>query len=284
MGQMQNIRSHIKSIESTQQITQSMRLVSSSKVHTARRHMESSQPFFQHMIKNVQSLVSGFPGSQHRYLQPREVKTSGIIAIASDRGLCGGYNVSIVRETRELIESLPADYKLITVGTQLWDRFRRQDILIEQGFHGISEKPYFEDAKEIAEIALAMYDLGEIDEIYLVHTQFVTMISQQTAVAKVLPIPMEQTDSLEDVYCEPSVGAVLDSIIPMYVSAYLYGAMAESSVCEQSARIVSMDAATRNSQEMIEQLTLEYNKARQAAITQELTEIVSGANALEEEE
>lgn len=280
MANMQNIRSRMRSIESTRQITQSMRMVSSSKVQGARRHMESSQPFFEETVAHVQDIVSQFPGSTHRYLQPRKVKTTGIIAIASDRGLCGGYNVSVVRETRELIQSLE-DYRLITVGSQLWDRFRRQGIEIARGFHGISETPFFEDVMDVSEYTMRLFDAEEIDEIYLVHTQFISMIEQQTAVAKVLPILQTTTDSLEDIYCEPQVDRVLDSIVPLYVSAYLYGAMTEAAVCEQAARIQSMDAATRNSDEMLELLELEYNKARQAAITQELTEIVAGANALE---
>lgn len=279
MESIQLIKNRISSIASTKQITQSMRLVSTAKVKKARNRMDANAPFLAQAKRLMHIAQQGMGGMSHPYLTPRTVQRSAVIFISSDRGLCGGYTINVGKEAVALATELE-QVRLITVGTKAFDycRRRRKDD-IARTFQGISENPFVADAADIAQVALDWFHSGEVDQIYLVSTHFENMLVQEPQRVRLLPLPAVEEDSpfLE---CEPGEAAYLEKVVPFYLTACIYGAMLESSVCEQSARITSMDSAVKNSSEMIDNLTLRYNQARQGAITQELIEIVSGAGAV----
>lgn len=282
MESIQLVKTRIKSIKNTRQITQSMRLVSTSKVQKARARMLANSTFLEEGRRLVRIAQSGLDNSLHPFLQQRPETQSAVIVISSDRGLCGGYSSNVGKEAMLLVdESGPA--RIITVGAKARDYCRRRrELNIAHSFTGVSENPFFEDAREIADLALGWYASGEVGQIYMVYTEFKSMLHQTPRRVKLLPLePLPADFPKERVQCEPDADTFLATVVPFYLYVQLYGAMLESSVCEQSARIASMDAAVKNSDEMIESLTLQYNQARQGTITQELIEIVSGASAVQ---
>lgn len=281
MESIQDIRTRLKSIASTQQITQSMRLVSQAKVQRARQKMDQNRPFFEQISRTMNDLGCNSVGSKHPYLLEREKNRSLIIVISSDRGLCGGYNINICKEAIALAKRL-GEVEFITIGSKVREYCRRRKKSIHKSYQSISENPFYADAKEIADLALELYNSGQIDQLYLVYTQYVSMLTLTPKSVRLLPLTVpEQTEKPALMRYEPGEENFLGSVTPMYLSAYIFGALLESAACEQASRITSMDAAVKNSTEMIDSLTLQYNRVRQGAITQELTEIVGGANALE---
>lgn len=283
MESIQAIKNRIDSIGSTRQITQSMRLVSSAKVQKVRNRMASNRPFLESVLTLADVAVEGLAGTTHPYSTPRPVQKSAVIIISGDRGLCGGYNVNAGREAIKLLRSI-GDAQLITVGVKAWDLFRRRrKTPIMKSFNGVSENPFYDDAREIAATVLDWYNKGEVDQVYVVYTRFQSMLVQIPTAKKLLPLepPAEAPSGVRSIVrCEPGGEDFIDQVVPFYLSSFLFGAMLESSACEQSARITSMDAAVKSSNEMIDSLTLLYNQARQTAITQEIIEIVGGAGAV----
>lgn len=284
MESLQLIKNRIQGIGSTRQITQSMRLVSTSKVQRARTRMTENRPFLEEARQLVQIAGKSLGGSRHRYLAdpPTEANRAAVMVISGDRGLCGGYNMNVVREATALIKTI-GDARIVTVGVKARDYLRRRyRDKVAHSFIGISENPFPDDAREIAAILLDWFHSGEVDKVYVVYTRFESMLAQTPLVEQLLPlaIPEPEAPSPSLTRCEPDGEAFLAQAVPFYLSAFLYGAILESSACEQSARIISMDSAVKNADEMIESLTLLYNQARQGAITQELIEIVGGANAV----
>ncbi len=284
-----DIKRKIKSVNSTRQITKAMELVSTAKLKANRRRFDSTKPFFDKTFNTINDIFKNEKSLNHPMVNPREVKSSLIIMITGDRGLCGGYNVNILRETERLMSGLK-DVKLITVGKKAKDYFSRRNYDITQSFEGISEKPDKKDAKAISDKAIEMFRNEEVDEIYIVSTEMVSTISQVAGHIKLVPMSFDSVQDTEDKVEEskrrnlttysPSAEAVLDTIIPMYVNSTILGALIESSCAEQAARRNAMENASDNAKEMIDSLSLTYNQARQAAITQEITEIVGGASAL----
>jgi F-type H+-transporting ATPase subunit gamma len=285
MASMRAIKRRIRSISSTQQITRAMNLVAASKLTRAKAQLESIRPFYNETRRVVGDVVRNLTSRDNQYLVQRQVNHTGVIVITGDRGLCGGYNVNVSKRAMELIEE-KGNEQLIPVGSNARDYFRRRKKNIIRTYQGISEAPYYEDASEIGGMASELFNSGEVDEVYLVYTEFVTTLTHTPKAIKLLPIEPEAEPESEDrgaagMSFEPNEAAFLDYVIPKYLSTLIYGAMVESAACEQGARMASMDNATKNSTELINRLSLQYNRARQDAITQELTEIVSGANALE---
>ncbi len=283
-----DIKRKIKSVNSTRQITKAMELVSTAKLKANRRRFDSTKPFFDKTFNTIHDIFKNEKNLNHPMINPREVKSSLIIMITGDRGLCGGYNVNILRETERLMSGLN-EVKLITVGKKAKDYFSRRNYDIVQSFEGISEKPEKKDAKAISDKAIEMFKNEEVDEIYIVSTEMVSTISQIAGHIKLVPMSFDLADNADEVEDNkrhnittytPSVEAVLDTIIPMYVNSTILGSLIESSCAEQAARRNAMENASDNAKEMIESLSLTYNQARQAAITQEITEIVGGASAL----
>ena len=243
---MKDIKLRIKSVESTMQITKAMELVASSKVRKAKLHAERTRPYFTTLYATLSDIAENNREFSSPYVQARPVTKTCYVLIAGDRGLAGGYGLPMLTQDYDLVEQVDLD-----------------------------------DCSAMAELLCKAFRNKEFDELNMAYTNFVSMLSQQPAVMKLLPLYYEQKqgsaqrDSLT--LFEPSSGAVFNAIVPEYVTGLLYGALAESEASEQSARRAAMDAASKNAGEMIESLSLHYNRARQAAITQEITEIVAGA-------
>ena len=277
------IKRKIRSVNSTMQITKAFELVSTAKLKRARDRMDIAKPYFDTIQKAVQDILQSDNQLQSQYISKGVSKNPLYIVITSDRGLCGGYNVNAVKKSIEAVQDKKAA-RFITVGK------KAHDILIQNGydvidsFLYISEKPEFGHAKQIARVAMDLFESGKVDSIQFVYTTFASTISQVATKIQLLPIEGAQTEKREQsttlVNYEPSIDEVLKYIIPKYIESTLYGGLIESSASEQAARRIAMENASDNAEEIIEDLTLFFNQARQAAITQELSEIVGGAEAL----
>lgn len=287
MASSRDIKRRIKSVHSTQQITKAMNLVAASKLQRARTRLDDTRPFFMATQNVIASIVSHASGISHPFLDKREVKKTAIIVMAGDRGLCGGYNSNISKAALEVIEK-SGDVSVVTIGSKPRDFFKRRQKNLIKEYTGISENPTYEEASSIGQFVLELYKNHEVDEIYLAYTSFKSVISHEPTVTRLLPVDTasivankeEEDSSRAIVNFEPSEETVLDYVIPKYINTVIFGALVESAACELGARMTSMDSATENAEEMIDDLTIQFNRARQGAITQELTEIVSGANAL----
>ncbi len=296
MASMRNIKRRIKSVSSTQQITKAMNLVSASKLQKAKTNLAATRPFFQETQRVIASIVTVSGGLKHKYLTKRdEVKNIGVILLSADRGLCGGYNSNVSKEAFALIQKKNeqgARESVIVSGNKGRDFLKRRGKNIIKNYTGISEAPTYQNAKEMGELAVAMYERGEIDEIHLVYTEFKSTLVHNPKAIQLLPISAdslmdlskeqtaEEKANLALMNYEPAEDEVLNYIVPKYINTVIFGALVESAACEEGARMTSMDTATENAEEMIDKLTLSFNRARQGAITQEITEIISGANAL----
>lgn len=282
-----DIKRKIKSVSNTRQITKAMELVSTAKLRKAKKKLDITKPYFDTVLETIKNIIKNEKNLKHKYLVDREVENSLFIVVTADRGLCGGYNTNVLKESVKQIEASNSNVKLITIGKQAKSFFEKSPHKIIKSFLGISEKPDFTDAKKMANIALKLQDEELIDEIYLVYTRMITSLSLEPTILKLLPVEVDtegeevKKDEMKDlVNYEPSAEVVLDFIIPKYIESVIFGALIESSAAEQSARRIAMENATDNADDLIDELSLTYNKARQAAITQEITEIVGGAEAL----
>ncbi len=281
MASLLDIKRRIKSVNSTMQVTKAMNLVASSKLTKARESFKDIKPFFDGTRQVIANIVGRVGITDNPFLQKREVKNTLVVTITGDRGLCGGYNSAVCKKAMEYISS---SAKVLTVGTKGRDYFKHRNVNIVKSYKDMSEKPQYTDASIIGKKVSELFLSGDIDEVYLVYTEYISTISNQPKAIKLLPLDpdsfkQDKTDTLS-IY-EPSEEEVLEYIVPKYINTILYGAMVESSVCELSSRMTAMDSATDNAADMIDTLNLHYNRARQGAITQEITEIVSGSNALE---
>ncbi len=282
MASMRDIKRRIKSVNSTQQITKAMNLVASSKLTRAKNRLMDTRPFFQETRKVIAGVVNGSKGISHPFLEQREVKKKAVILITGDRGLCGGYNANVSKAAMECVDDIN-NVSAVTVGSKGREFFKRRGVNILESYTGISENPSYSDALKIGQLALDLFTKGEADEVYLAYTEFISTLSSEPKLIKVLPVDVNEfTDDNTDseqaltIY-EPDEEAVLEYVIPKYVNTVIFGAMVESAVCELGARMTAMDSATENASEMIDTLNLLYNRARQGAITQEITEIVGGS-------
>ncbi len=276
MSSMRDIKRRIKSVNSTKQITNAMYLVASSKLNKAKNRLNSTRPFFNE-IKNVISDILSTSSINHPYLINKKANNTAVIVITGDRGLCGGYNANVNKLANTVIKS--SNDSVIAVGNKSNDFFKNRANII-QSFTNISEYPTYEDALKIGELAKSLFKDGKVDEIYLAYTEFVSTLVSKPTLVKLFPLDakdFETEKSKSSVIYEPDAETVLNYIIPKYVNTLIYGALVESAVCELGARMTSMDSATENAEKMMNSLSLIYNRARQTAITQEITEIVSGS-------
>ena len=278
-----DIKRKIRSVNSTMQITKAMELVSTAKLKRARNRMDITKPYFE----TIQSAVTDILGSDRsiktRYISDKEIVKTLYIVITSDRGLCGGYNANVIKKSLESVTN-KEDAQFLTIGRRGNDVLSRHDYNIIDSFLYISEKPEHIHASQISKIAIELYNKGEVDAIQLVYTRFASTISQVATALQLLPIERsefeESGELTEFINYEPSPEDVLRYIIPKYVESTIYGGLIESAASEQAARRVAMESASDNAEEIIDELVLFYNQARQAAITQEISEIVGGAEAL----
>lgn len=282
---MRDIKRRIKSVNSTKQITKAMELVASSKMKKARERLEKTRPYFNAVRDAVSDIVSNTKGVSNEFITPREIKNTAYIVISADRGLAGGYNANVIKAAAQHMEG-KENASVIAIGQKSRDFFRKRKYNLLGEFTHISEDPQYSDAQNVGRLSLDLYKQGLVDEVYLVYTEFLSTISYNPKVIKLLPLEpkeaevQEKTGSKELMSYEPSPEAVLSYLIPKYIDSTIYGTLIESSASYQSATKVAMENATDNAEEMIDKLQLQYNRARQASITQEITEIVGGAEAL----
>ena len=285
MASMRDIKRRKGSIQSTQQITKAMKLVSTVKLQKARNHAEQSNPYFNHMYQTVSSMLAHSGNINHPYLKAGDSKKKAVIAIASNRGLAGGYNSNIVKLITES-DMKKEDVEIYMIGRKAKETFVRKGYSIKEDYSDVIEGPTYEDAALISKEVLKTFTEGEIGEIYLAYTHFKNTVSHEPTLIKLLPVEIDDADSEAEadhdllMNYEPNEEEALNLIIPKYVTSLLYGALVEAVASENGARMQAMDSATSNADEMISDLTLKYNRARQGSITQELTEIIAGAEAI----
>lgn len=280
---MKEIKTRIKSVESTKQITKAMELVSSSKFRKAKERAESARPYFNTLYNTVQDIAKNTSNSRNIFLKERKVNNVCYIVIAGDRGLAGGYNSNILKAV--IAHNKLGTGKVITVGKKAKESLSKRGYEVIDYIESV-EKCVYEDANRVAQTAMEAYKNGEVDEVNLVYTEFISALSQEPKIVKLLPVTIDNTNTEKEVKKSkaavqylPSADAVLGYVLPKYVSGSVYGVIAESFASEQAARRTAMESATDNANEMISKLELVYNRARQAAVTQEISEIVGGAAA-----
>ncbi len=285
MPSLKDIRKRIASVKSTQQITKAMKMVAAAKLRRAQENITAARPYADKMREVIGSLSIRVNPHHHPLLVKREVKRREILMITSDRGLCGGYNQNIIREVTHLLRDTEegVEVQLNIVGRKGLDYFKRRDYPIRKEYKNILGDTDYKAAAEVGKDIVAAYEADELDELIMVYNHFRSAISQVVTVQKLLPIepiPVPEDAVVTEYIYEPSESAILNQLLPRYVQVQIYRAMLEALASEFGARMTAMESATNNASEMIDRLTLEMNRARQAAITKELMEIVGGAEAL----
>ena len=283
MASMRDIKRRKNSVTSTQQITKAMKLVSTVKLQKARAKAENTNPYTNHMYKTVSSMLAKSGNIIHPYLTPNESTKKAVIVITSNRGLAGGYNSNVVKLITES-EFEKSDLSIYALGSKGCDALARRGYNIVENFSDIMDGPTYVDAMNICRDVLDAFSKGEVGEIYLAYTHFKNTVTHVPTLIKLLPIDASEVEEVEEsnavMSFEPNTEEALELIIPKYLTSMIYGALVEAVASENGARMQAMDSATSNAEELINSLTLKYNRARQGAITQELTEIVAGANAI----
>jgi F-type H+-transporting ATPase subunit gamma len=288
-GQLRAIRRRIRSVQSTMKITRAMELISTSRVARAQQRVDQSRPYTGEITHALTSVANTELTISHPLLEQRaEVRAAAVLVASSDRGLAGPYNANVLRTMEELLAKLRDDGiepRLYVTGRKAvsYLRFRQRPMV--RSWTGFSDRPSYEDAEEVAQAMLTAFLEGEVDEIHAVWTDFVSMMTQRAVARRFIPLLVEETAerpprAIPQYVYEPDPQAVLDALLPAYIEAQVFTAMLDAAASEHAARRKAMKAATDNAQELIEALTRDYNQARQAEITQEIMEIVGGAEAL----
>ena len=292
MPNLRHIKDRIKSIKSTEKITRAMKLVAASKVRRAQTRVLNSRPYTSQIVNFVSRAIQGIlDKNEYPIMQSREVQSVGIIVISSDRGLCGSYNTSILKcASRRVLELEKSGItpKLILIGSKANNFFKRAKYEILQSFVQLPAVPTVEMSNLISEIAQRSFLERKVDKVEIIGTDFISMLRNEVYTKSFLPISsnISTEQRIADhepnsfILFEPSLSVVLDSLIPLYLSNVIYHALLEALCSELASRMNAMSSASKNAKELIENLSIVYNKARQAAITQELTEIVAGMEAL----
>jgi F-type H+-transporting ATPase subunit gamma len=308
---MKAIKRRRATVKNISQITKAMNLVATSKLQRARANLRAVGKPVRATFSMVQNTLAGIDAqvlAEQPFISAREVKNTAYVLITGNRGLCGGYNSNACKALIAHARDNDKSPIIVPLGTKGRDYFRRRSYNIVE-VANLSETPTFDEAKAVSDALVRMYAAGEIDEVYLVYTQFFTVLSLEPIVRQVLPMspdylrrvvgtelqdgeawedlgffkmpkPAEKPAAALDVELEPGLESVLAGLMPWYLGMFVYAAMASAALCEHAARMTSMDSATKNAGEIIDKLTLHFNRQRQQIITQEITEIVSGANAL----
>ena len=280
------IRTKIASVKSTQKITKAMEMVAASKMRRAQDRMRLSRPYAEKIRVVIGHLNKANPDYKHPFLVEREPKSVGIIVVSSDRGLCGALNTNVFKNTLLLMrewQGKGARVNLCLLGSKGVAFFRRLGLPILASVSGLGDKPHVKDLLGSVKVMLDAYRDGSIDRLFLVNAQFVNTMTQKPVVTQLLPVETLDTGELQehwDYIYEPSAAEILDGVLMRYIESQVYRGAVESVACEMAARMVAMKAASDNAGKLIGDLQLIYNKARQAAITKELSEIVSGAAAV----
>ena len=284
MASMREIKRRKASIASTQQITKAMKLVSTVKLQRAKGKAEATKPYFDCMYDTVATMLSKSGNVDHPYLKSGASSKKAVITITSNRGLAGGYNNNIVKLITGDEAFDKENTEIYALGKKGRDSLALKGYTVASDLSEVMNGPIYADAKELSEELLERFEKGEIGEIYLAYTVFKNTVTHVPTMLKLLPVEIEAKDATETdnipMNYEPDEEEALGMIIPKYITSLIYGAMMEAVASENGARMQAMDSATSNAEEMIQKLELDYNRARQGSITQELTEIIAGAQAI----
>jgi F-type H+-transporting ATPase subunit gamma len=286
MPSLRDIKRKITSVKKTQQITKAMKMVAAAKLRRAQDRVIAARPYARKMFAVIANLAGRVERAQHPLLAKREPKQVKLLVLTSDRGLCGAYNTNILRKAVEAVKQFKAEGKEVkvnVVGRKGRDFFRKRSVYTLGKVWSELGMIDYEKAADVGKNIVERFAAGETDEVYLLYNEFKSVMQQKVTLEKLLPVePPAEADpfmSAVDYLYEPSAEAILSSILPKHIEVQVYRSMLESQASEMGSRMTAMDSATRNAKEMIERLTLKFNKQRQAAITKEISEIVGGAEA-----
>jgi len=288
MATLRDIRRRIRSVQSTQKITRAMKLVAAAKLRRAQERIMSARPYASKMAELLGNLVSGGDGASHPLLEQREGPRRQIVIVTADRGLAGAFNSNVLRRAVEFIrESNTTEVTLVVVGRKARDFFRRRPYTVKRDMLGFWDRLAYSHASELADYFMQQYRDGEVDEVHLLYNEFRSVALQRPVRQQLLPIPRVaagegETEAPVEYIYEPGPDAILDDLLPRHVRMQVYRALMESLAGEYGARMTAMEAATKNAKDMIDILSVQYNKARQEKITKELLDIVGGAEALKQ--
>ena len=285
MASLRDIKSRINSTKKTSQITKAMQMVSASKLNRAELNAKSFVPYMEKIQEVVASIALGSKDVSHPMLESRPINKTGYLVITSDRGLAGAYNSNIIRQAWQTIQKRHKsadEYVVITIGRVASNFFKKMGSNVVQEIIGLPDQPSFADIKEITSKAVGLFQDGTIDELYLYYSHYINTIQHEVHAKKLLPLTdIASEKKLISYEFEPNAEEILEVLLPQYAESLIYGALLDGKASEHASRMTAMKNATDNASELINSLTLHYNRARQAAITQEITEIVGGAAALE---
>jgi len=289
-AKLRETRRRIRSIESTKRITKAMELIAASRILRAQQTVQQSRPYAELITQVIQNVASQIDEVAHPMLEQRsEPSAAAIVVVTSDRGLAGAYNSNVLRTTEELVAKVRRgglEPKLFVTGRKGISYFRFRERPVEQSWRGFSETPSYRDAKAVADAVIEAFTSGAVDEIHLAYTEFASALTQRPLARRLVPMVVEETTErpgpLPLYIFEPSPEQIFAELLPRYVEARVYSAMLESAASEQASRRRAMSAATDNAEELIKVLTRVANQARQSEITQEIMEVVGGAEAMAE--
>ena len=290
MASAKEIQDRMRSIKDTLKITNAMYMISSSKLKKSKKMLADTEPYFYTLQSEMSRILRHLPDMNSIYFKtnaeiPERKRKAGYIVITADKGLAGPYNHNILKLAEEELEKRD-DYKLFVLGELGRHYFEQKGINIDKQFHFVVQDPSLSRARRIAEDLLKLYHENQLDELYIIYTTMVNAMQEEAQVAQLLPlkktdfkIPVPIDIPLEGLALKPSAEEVMDHIVPNYVVGFVYGALVEAFSCEQNARMMAMEGATNSAKQMLKELDIEYNRARQAAITQEITEVIAGAKS-----
>jgi F-type H+-transporting ATPase subunit gamma len=285
MASLRDIKQRITSTKKTSQITKAMEMTSAAKWNRGVVNAKAFVPYMEKIQEVTASIAIGAKGVNHPMLKSRPVKKTGYVVITSDRGLAGAFNSNVIRRVTQTIQSRHQsndEFAVITIGRVARDFFVKRGMNVAQEIVGVSDQPNFSDIKDLTSSTVGMFEDGTFDELYVFYNHYISAISQEVTEKKLLPLSDLSTSAkLTSYEFEPSAEEILEVLLPQYAESLIYGALLDSKASEHAARMTAMRNATDNAKELIKNYTLSYNRARQASITQEITEIVGGAAALE---
>jgi len=284
MATLIDLRRRIRSVKNTQQITKAMKMVSAAKLRRAQDRMMASRPYTAKMLEVLASLATRANPENHPLLKVKGDQNVELMLVTADRGLCGSFNANLIKAALHFLDQRKNyNLSLHLIGRKGVDYFKKRKYIITNQYTNIFRQVRFEHAKEISEKTIRAYTEGDLDAIYIVYNEFKSMLSQRVVLRRLLPLerlPEPSAVQTLDYIYEPDPETIFDRLLPHYLEIQIFQALLESAAAEHAARMAAMDSATKNAKEMIESLTLTMNKIRQAAITKEIIEVVSGAEGL----